>query len=173
MRQSFTRQRQAVSQRIPDIAGLGGAISGFLAGIVMIVLSPLLSLLTGIGIWEPPKLIAATILGPSVVQQPGFVAGPVIVGTVVHLLISVVLGFLFGLIFHRLLHLTTDFGTPLLVGLCYGLVIFFVAYIFVLPVINPLLHDSWLAPFIAQNMVFGICLGGFYTLLRPQHYDIT
>lgn len=173
MRQSFTRQRQAVSQRIPDIAGLGGAIAGFLAGIVMILLSPLLSLLTGIGIWEPPKLIAATILGRSVVQLPGFVAGPVLVGTLLHLLISVVLGFLFGLTFHRLLHLTTDFGTPLLVGLCYGLVIFFLAYVVVLPVVNPLLRDSWLAPFIAQNMVFGICLGGFYTLLRPQPYDIT
>lgn len=173
MRQSFTRQRQAISQRIPDIAGLGGAIAGFFAGIVMILLSPLLSLLTGIGIWEPPKLIAATLLGPSVVQMPGFAAGPVVVGTIVHLLISVLLGFLFGLIFHRLLHLTTDFGTPLLVGLCYGLVIFFVAYVVVLPVVNPLLRDSWLAPFIAQNMVFGICLGGFYTLLRPQPYDIT
>lgn len=173
MRQSFTRQRQAVSQRIPDIAGLGGAIAGCLAGIVMILLSPLLSLLTGIGIWEPPKLIAATILGQSVVQLPGFAAGPVLVGALLHLLISVVLGFLFGLIFHRLLHLTTDFGTPLLVGLCYGLVIFFLAYVVVLPVVNPLLRDSWLAPFIAQNMVFGICLGGFYTLLRPQPYDIT
>jgi hypothetical protein len=173
MHRSFTRPWQTISRRLPDIAGLGGAVAGFLAGVVMILLSPLLSLLTGIGVWEPPKLIAATVLDPSVVETPGFALGPVLVGTGLHMVISVLLGFLFGLVFHRLLHLTTDFGTPLLLGLCYGLLIFFVAYVFVLPVVNPILRASWLAPFVAQNMVFGICLGGFYTLLRPQPYEVT
>jgi uncharacterized membrane protein YagU involved in acid resistance len=107
------------------------------------------------------------------VNTPGFAIGPVVVGTALHLVTSVLLGIVFGLIFHRLLHLTTDFGTPLMVGLCYGLVIFFLAYAVALPVINPILRDSWLAPLIAQNMVFGICLGGFYTLLRPCPYDCT
>jgi hypothetical protein len=173
MRRSLTGTRQAVSERLPDIKGLGGAIAGLLSGVVMIMLSPLLSLLTGVGIWEPPKLIAATVLGARVVETPGFTLGPVVVGGALHLLTSVILGLLFGLIFHRLLHLTTDFGTPLLLGLCYGLVIFFLAYAVVLPVLNPTLRDSWLAPFIAQNMVFGVCLGGFYTLLRPQPYRVT
>jgi hypothetical protein len=165
--------RQAISRQLPDIKGLGGAVAGFLAGVVMIMLSPLLSWLTGIGIWEPPKLIAATVLDPSVVQTPGFVLAPVVIGTGLHMLISTVLGLIFGLVFHRVLHLTTDFGTALLIGLCYGLAIFFLAYVVILPVVNPLLGNSWLAPFIAQNMVFGICLGGFYTLLRPQPYTNT
>ena len=173
MRESFGRQRQPPSEWLPDIAGLGGAVSGFLAGMVMIILSPVLSLMTGIGIWEPPKLIAATVLDTVVVQSPGFALTPVLVGAILHLLISTLLGFLFGLIFHRVLHLTTDFGTALLIGLCYGLVIFFVAYAVVLPIVNPLMRASFLAPLIAQNMVFGVCLGGFYTLLRPKPYDIT
>ena len=162
------------TRQLPDIVGLGGAVAGFLAGVVMILLSPLLSWLTGIGIWEPPKLIAATILGPSAVANtPGFDFVPVMVGGALHLVTSVVLGLIFGIVFNRVFHVTTDFGTPLLLGLVYGLLIFFLAYAVILPVLNPMLASSWLAPLIAQNMVFGICLGGFYTMLRPRPYDAT
>ncbi len=161
------------TRQLPDIVGLGGAVAGFLAGVVMIILSPLLSLLTGIGIWEPPKLIAATVLGPAVANTPDFALGPVVIGAMLHLVTSVVLGLIFGIVFNRVLHLTTDFGTPLLLGLVYGLLIFFLAYAVVLPVVNPTLGNSWLAPLIAQNMVFGICVGGFYTLLRPRPYDVS
>ncbi len=161
------------TRRLPNIMGLGGAVAGFLAGIVMIVLSPLLSLLTGISIWLPPKLIAATVLGPAVANTPGFAFGPVVIGGALHLVTSVVLGLIFGIVFNRVFHVTTDFGTPLLLGLVYGLLIFVLAYAVVLPVLNPMLASSWLAPLIAQNMVFGICLGGFYTLLRPRPYDVS
>ena len=66
----------------------------------------------------------------------------------------------------------TTASTPLLLGLVYGLLIFLLAYAVVLPVVNPLLRNSWLAPLIAQNMVFGVCVGGFYTMLRPRPYDM-
>ncbi len=165
-------ETQVVARRnmLPDIAGLGGATAGLLAGLLMIVVSPALSWLTGIGIWEPAKLIAATIYGPSVTQTVGFVLGPVVTGTAIHIGTSVALGFAFGLVFHRVLHLKTDFCTPLLVGLVYGLLIFVVAYTIALPAINPILRGSLMAPFVAQNMVFGVSLGGFFSLLRPEPY---
>ena len=155
---------------LPDSAGVAGATAGLLAGLLMIVLSPALSWLTGIGIWEPAKLIAATIYGPSVTQTVGFVLGPVVAGTAIHIGTSVALGFAFGLVFHGVLNLTTDFGTPLLVGLVYGLLIFVVAYTIALPAVNPTLLGSVLAPFIAQNMVFGVSVGAFFSLLRPNPY---
>jgi len=158
---------------LPDVVGLGGAVAGFLAGIVMIGISPLLSLMTGIGIFEPPKLIAATVYGPAAMDPPGFVLMPVLVGTLLHLITSTVLGFIFGVVFHRLFHLPTAFGTAVLIGLCYGILIFLGAYFLVLPIANPTLHDSYMAPFVAQNMIFGICLGIFYTWLRPQPYEET
>ena len=158
---------------LPDSAGVAGATAGLLAGLLMIVLSPALSWLTGIGIWEPAKLIAVTVYGPSVTQTVGFVLGPVVTGTAIHIGTSVALGFAFGLVFHRALHLTTDFGTPLLVGLVYWLLIFVVAYAVALPAINPTLRGSIMAPFVAQNMVFGVSLGGFFTLLRPEPYVST
>jgi hypothetical protein len=163
-KQAFTHRRH-----IPDVVGLGGAVAGFLAGAVMVLLSPVLSLLTGISVWEPPKVIAATIYGSAATSTPGFDLVPVVTGTVIHFVISIVLGIIFGIITNRVLHLTTDFGLPALIGLCYGLIIFFVAY-FIIPLINPTVNEYGMAPVIAQNMAFGICLGIFYSLVRPQPY---
>jgi hypothetical protein len=163
-KQAFTHRRQ-----IPDVVGLGGAVAGFLAGAVMVLLSPILSLLTGVSVWEPPKIIAATVLGSAAVNTTGFDLVPVITGTAIHFVISIALGAIFGIITHRLLHMTTDFGLPALIGLCYGLIIFFVAY-FIIPLINPTVNEYGMAPVIAQNMAFGICLGIFYSLVRPQPY---
>ncbi len=143
--------RRARTRRLPNIMGLGGAVAGFLAGIVMIVLSPVLSLLTGIGIWVPPKMIAATVLGTSVAQTPGFELAPIMVGGALHHVTSVVLALIFGLVFNRVFHVTTDFGTPLLLGLCYGLLIFVLAYAEILPMITPMLGSSWVAPLVAQT----------------------
>lgn len=46
---------------LPDVLVLGGAVAGLLAGMVMVLLSPILALLTGIGIWKPPKLITSVM----------------------------------------------------------------------------------------------------------------
>ena len=107
-----------------------------------------------------------------VAETQGFELAPVMVGGGLHLVTSVVLGLIFGIVFNRVFHVTTDFGTPLLLGLCYGLLIFVLAYAVILPMITPMLGSSWVAPLVAQNMVFGICLGGFYTMLRPRPYDM-
>ena len=157
---------------LPDVIGLGGAVAGFLAGAVMVVISPLLSMLSGISIWEPPKLIAAALLGSSAVSEPGFILGPVLLGTLIHFVVSIALGFMFGVVSHRILHMTTDFGMPVYAGLCYGLLIFFVAYFVILPQVNPTLLESGtgMGPVIAQNLVFGVSLGIFYMLVRPEPY---
>lgn len=158
---------------LPDVMGLGGAVAGFLAGIVMVLLSPLLSWMNGISLWEPPRLIAATVLGSSSISSTGFALQPVLIGLVVHMLTSVVLGIIFGIVLNRVLHLTTDFGLPIYVGLSYGLIVFFVAYFVLLPVLNPVLRENYIPALVAQNVIFGMCLGIFYTMLRPKPYTNT
>lgn len=158
---------------LPDVIGLGGGVAGFLAGAVMVLLSPILSWINGVTMWEPPRLIAATVLGASAINETGFALVPVLAGLLIHMLTSVVLGVIFGLVSNRLLHLTTDFGLPVYVGLVYGMLIFFVAYFLILPAINPMLADSPMGPLIAQNVVFGMCLGIFYLLVRPEPYTNT
>ncbi len=163
------------SWTLPDWIGLGGAVAGALAGLVMVILSPLLSLLSGVSLWEPPKLIAATLLGQSALSEPGFDLVPVVSGTAIHFVVSILLGILFSVVTHRVLHLTTDFGLPIYIGLCYGLLIFFIAYFVILPSVNPALveSNSGMGPILAQNVVFGLCLGVFYLMVRPEPYTDT
>ncbi len=170
MQLSHLKHRDAPIRQLPDIVGLGGAVAGFLTGVAMIVISPLLSWLSGIGVWEPPKHIAATIYGPALLDTPGFVLLPVVAGTLIHLLTATLFGSLFGILIHRVLRLSTDFGLPIYMGIAYGLLCFFVANFIILPMVNPTLDHSYMAPVMVQHLVFGMGLGLFYAVIRPQPY---
>lgn len=104
--------------------GLDSAGANLLAGLAMIIVSPLLSIPTGLEIWEPPKLVTVAILGPTALVEPGFAFIPVVTATSLHLVTAIVLVAVFGLVMHRWLHLTTDWRLPVYVGLVYGLLIF-------------------------------------------------
>ncbi len=173
MQRSMSTLARPVRRRsLPDVPTLGGAIAGFLAGAVMVLLSPILSLITNVNIWVPPKLIAATApwINGATATQPGFEFAPVLTGTVIHFLVSTVLGMLFGLFF-RGLRLPSDFGLPLLIGLVYGILIFLGAFFVILPLVNPTLVQFSMGPVLAQNLAFGVCLGIFYSLVRPRPYN--
>lgn len=74
----------------------------------------------------------------------------------------------------RIFHLTSDFGTLVLAGLIYGMLVWLITYFVVLPIIDPLLRDSTYAPaFIVQHIVYGTVTGLCYTWLRPSPYDAT
>jgi hypothetical protein len=160
---------------LPDVTGLGGAVAGLLAGIVMILVSPLLSWLNGISMWVPARLIAVAApgYGPEVLEQTGFAVGPIATALVLHLLTSVVLGFIFGVVVHRVLGLTTDFALPVYIGAAYGLIVFFIAYFVILPFANPVMRDSYIGALVAQNVIYGLFLGVFYIMLRPRPYPET
>jgi hypothetical protein len=122
-------------------------------------------------IWLESKQIATVFYGPAATAQPGFVAGPVIVGTLLHLIVAAALGALFGIMTRRVFHLPSDFGTPLMAGLIYGLLIWMVAYFVVLPILNPSLRETYAPAFVVQHLVYGAVTGLLYTWLRPQPYD--
>jgi hypothetical protein len=71
------------------------------------------------------------------------------------------------------LRLTSDFGTPLLTGLIYGMLVWMAAYFVILPVFDPLLLESYAPAFIIQHLVFGLVTGLVYTWLRPYPYYST
>jgi hypothetical protein len=168
---SSPSMRPAVSP-LPDIVGLGGALAGLGGGLAMALVGAALTASLGNDIWHEAKQISAVIYGPAVVAQPGFVAGPVIVGSLLHLIVSAICGAIFGIVTRRVLHLTSDFGTPVLAGLIYGLLLWMVAYFAVLPIVNPLLLDSYTPAFIIQHVVYGAVTGILYTWLRPAPYDV-
>ena len=114
---------QSSASPLPDVIGLGGAIAGLAGGVAMAVVAALLSASMGQDIWHEPKRIAAIVYGPAALAASGFDLGPVLVGTLIHLLVSALLGAIFGIVTRRWLHLTSDFGTPVMAGLVYGLLI--------------------------------------------------
>lgn len=159
----------ALSNRLPDLPGLGGAIAGLGGGGAMMVAAALLVAATGADIWQEPREIAAVALGGTA-QGSGF-DGAVLLGTVIHFVVSMLLGALFSIVSRRVLHLPSDYGVPTLAGLIYGLGIWAVAYFIVLPIVNPLLLDTYAPAFVIQHMVYGVVTGLLYTGLRPAPYD--
>jgi hypothetical protein len=167
---SSSRAIRPVVSPLPDVIGLGGALAGLCGGVAMAIVGALVSASMGDDIWLESKQIAAVVYGASAIAQPGFVLGPVLVGTLIHLIMSAVLGAIFGIIIRRLLHLTSDFGTPVLAGLIYGMFIWMLGFFVVLPILNPLLLQSYAPAFIIQHMVYGLVTGMVYTWLRPEPY---
>jgi hypothetical protein len=162
--------RPAVSP-LPDIIGLGGAVAGLGGGIAMAIIGAMISASLGGDIWLESKQIAAVVYGPAAIARSGFVAGPVIVGTLLHLIVSAALGAIFGILTRRVLRLTSEFGTLIMAGLIYGLLIWMIAYFLVLPFFNPTLRETYAPAFIVQHLVYGAVTGLLYTWLRPQPYD--
>src|SRR5262245_36566822 len=162
--------RPAVSP-LPDIVGLGGAIAGLGGGLAMAIVGAIISASLDGDIWLEAKQIAMVVYGPAATAQPGFVAGPVIVGTLLHLIVSAALGAVFGILTRRVFHLPSDFGTPLMAGLIYGLLVWMAAYFVVLPSFNPPLRETYAPAFVIQHLVYGAVTGLLYSWLRPQPYS--
>ncbi len=161
---------QSAVSPLPDVIGLGGALAGLAGGLVMAVVAALISASMGQDIWHESKRIAAIVYGPSALAASGFDLGPVLTGSLIHLLVSALLGAIFGIVTRRWLHLTSDFGTPVMAGLVYGLLIWMAAYFVVLPLLNPALLDVYTPAFIIQHVAYGVVLGLVYMWLRPQPY---
>jgi hypothetical protein len=163
-------QQAEVTSPLPDIIGLGGAVAGLGGGLAMAVIAAIISSIIHADIWQEAKQIAAVVYGPAAVAEAGFDAGPVIVGTLIHLVMSALFGAVFGIFTRRVFKLPSDFGAPILAGLIYGLVIWMLAYFVVLPIVNPLLLQLYAPAFIIQHVVYGAVTGLLYVWLRPAPY---
>lgn len=162
--------RTAVSP-LPNVVGLGGTIAGLGGGLAMALVGALISSSVGGDVWRESKEIATVVYGQAALMRPGFNAEVVLVGTLLHFLTAALLGAIFGILTRRVLRLTTDFGTPVLAGLIYGMLIWALAYFVVLPLSNPALLDTYAPSFIVQHIVYGMVTGLLYIKLRPEPYD--
>lgn len=166
---TFLHPQPTDASPLPNIIGLGGALAGLAGGLAMAIVGAIISLVLNGDIWLEAKQIASVVYGTSV-NRPGFEAGPVLVGTIIHLTISAGLGAAYGIVLRRVLKLPSDVGVPLVAGLIYGLMIWFVAYFVVLPSANPSLLQTYAPAFVVQHLVYGLVTGLVYSLLRPMRY---
>ena len=158
--------RIAATRRIET----AGAIAGLAGGLAMAVVGALISLAIQTDLWLSPERIAAFVLGHSAIEQAGFNALPVLLGSLIHTVISIVLGIGFALLYSRVLGITTEYGAPVVAGLVYGGVIWLIAYYVIAPLFNPLLLEVYAPSFIIQNLVYGMVTGLVYMLVRPEGY---
>jgi RNA polymerase sigma-70 factor (ECF subfamily) len=133
----------------------------------MLVAGLLLSLVSGQSIWLPLRCIAALVYGAAAMADSGSSLAPVAAGTTIHLLTAVVFGILFRLVCQRIGHPPTRAGVSLLLGLAYGLLLWLIAIVCIVPRL-----DTWLAEiapltFFLQHLVFGAVLG----LICPPKAD--
>ena len=154
-----------------------GAVAGALASLAMAIFAMVAAATyQGSGFFTPLYHIASTFLSPSnmmtSMQQAGsgqtfyFLAGPAIVGALVHMMVGAMYGAIFGLS-TRLLHLS---GSRLiLAGVAYGLVVFAVSAWIALPVaaavfssgdqITNMASMAGYPTFIIQHIIFGFTAG--------------
>lgn len=135
-----------------------GIIGGLLGGAAIAVVGVIYGLISGIGPWLPINLVAATVLR-NLQFQPlealkNFDLLALIVGAVIHILMSVTLGLMFSFILPALP------GRPLYWGPVIGPLLWVAATIAALPIINPIMaaHVEWVS-FGIGNILYGLALG--------------
>jgi hypothetical protein len=161
--------RRAASP-LPDVIGLAGALAGLGGGLAMALIGALLTHALDQDRWLQLKVTASLVLGPAVAAQSGFVAGPILVGALIHLAVAALLGALFEVVMRRIARLPSDYGIPEVAGLVYGLLIWLVAFFVVIPVVSPLLLQIYEPALIIEHLVYGAVTGLLYSMLRPQPY---
>ena len=135
-----------------------GVIGGALGGLLMVVVAVLYGLISGRGIWLPVNLIGATIIRDlqtaTFEQLTQFHASAFIAGLVLHGALAIGLGFIFALL------LPTFPGRPLLWAVTIGTLLWAMASLLILPLLNPVMHQyvDW-PSFIIAHLLYGGMLG--------------
>ena len=133
-------------------------LAGLAAGLVFLILEMVMvPLFLGGSPWAPPRMIGAIIMGRDVLPPPGTFHGPAfLAATVVHFALSAIYGIVVGFMTHR-----TNIGTAVLVGLAFGLVLYFVNfYLFTEQFPWFANARNWVTIF--SHIVFGGLVGWFY-----------
>lgn len=142
-------------------AGVGASL---IAEAVFIGTVAMVALVRGMDPWRVSRMPGALVLGPSAVGPPGFVAGDVVLGLLMHLWLGILVGLLYAALLPRL-------GlSPLAGGLIAAAILYALGF-WALPLFFP----AWLAPFwlppvgralqAAAHAVYGVVFGLSYRRL--------
>lgn len=149
--------------RLPDWPM--AAVSGFLAGAVLMVLELCWATgVSGTGTWTMSHMVAALIMGPSVLEPSGFDVHVVTSALVVHY----ALGILFGMVFAALLasfRLDSSAITVLAAGAVFGVMIYLFDF-YGMGRLFPWFANMRGAEALMAHVIFGIVTAATYWKLR-------
>ncbi len=133
-------------------------MAGFVSSIAMAMMEMIYEGLFGVGFWAAPVFIAATILRTyQVVALPvSFALLPVLVGMMGHMMNSVILDSVFTKSVSN-----KDISTfaAVFLGSAYGVIIFFVMWSIILPLVNPVMLHLNPVVFALSHIVWGGIIG--------------
>lgn len=138
-----------------------GIRCGLLGAVSMAAVAILFALVEG-DPWRPMRLVAATLLGEEALG-PGFQFGPVFLGSVLHLMMSVALGVFFAWLGGYL-----NVGGAISWGVIFSLSIWVIMQFGLLPVMNPWLAAAPPIPFALAHTAFGVSLGIYPRFLKVR-----
>jgi hypothetical protein len=135
-----------------------GVVGGLLGGVAVALVGAAYGLISGIGLWRPVNLVAATVLRDMQTQSldslSQFNLLAAVVGLVIHALMSIGLGEMFSFI------LPAVPGRPLYWGPVIGPLLWVGAVVAGLPLINPIMAANVHWPsFAVANILYGFVLG--------------
>jgi hypothetical protein len=142
-----------------------GIVAGVGAGLVFALFETTMAAITGIGFFEPFRLIAAIALGPSVLPESTPLYTVLIAGTLVHVSLSALYGTIFAVAarYIRILRLDLIIATT-----AFGLAIWIINFYFFSPLLFPWFQSNVISvQFIAHTAVFGMTLGAILLQLMP------
>jgi len=147
-----------------------GVVGGGLGGLAMVAVALAYGIWSGRGTWLPVNLIGATVVrdlqGASIETLSEFNAAALIAGLVLHFTLSLGLGFVFALL------LPTLPGPPIVWSLTIGPLLWSIASLLALPIINPTMTENVeVSSFLIAHVAYGLVLG-WYVARQPKiHVD--
>ena len=114
-------------------------------------------------LWQPMKLIAATVMGEKAVTAAGFQPLPVLTGFAIHLSMAVALGVFFAWLGGFLtMRVATGWGV------IFGLAAWAIMQAGLLPVVDPWMAAFPPIPFALAHGLFGLTLGSYPRFLQVE-----
>jgi len=146
-----------------------GILGGLIGGLGVAVIGLGYGVFSG-NVWLPVNVVAAAILRNLQTQSPvdlgRFDPAAIMVGLLVHALMSITLGLMFAFILPALP------GRPLYWGPVIGPLLWVGAYVAALPLLNPVMvRNLEIISFTLANIMFGILLGWWIDRTPMVHVD--
>jgi hypothetical protein len=160
----------ATNAREAKTALIGGTAAGVIAGVAMAIVLLVMTLLQGQDVWPVFKGAAAPFIGDAA-MRPGFELGPVLLGTLAHLAVSIGWGILFGLLVYGM-----SKGATVIVGALFGIVVWLGMYYVVLPLVGlaEMARTTAVSFAVITHVIFGFALGlGFLPFQVPKPAALT
>jgi hypothetical protein len=132
-----------------------GVVSGLIGGVLMAVWAMFATLALGLGAFAVPQLIGAAFRGPEALLQG---PGTIVLGVVLHLIVSAVFGVLFAMLVRR----DTPRGIAVLAGVAFALGVFVLMTFVVVPVVNPVMANRvsmMIGTVLVMHVLYGFGLG--------------